>query len=285
MKKTIVIIIVVVLAAFAAAFLCIDKSQKDSAFPPKGEALRLATYNVGVFHKSGEDMTSEIAAMMRELDADVLSLNELDSCNTRNDCFQLADFCSQMGEWRYRFSKTIDFRDGSYGIGVAFRPSLDSLYSLTYVLPKGDGPEDRVASVVAFPSFVFISTHLDHTSAAARSLQIRSITDFVSEHFASSSQPVFLCGDFNAKLSSEEMQSMLQDWTLLSPTDEMTASIPTSSLGTYPADAPNRIIDYIFVFKNGASCRVTGGGICTHFDSADVTVTSDHLPVYVDVVI
>lgn len=270
------IILVVVLAAFAAAFLCIDKSQKDSAFPPKGEALRLATYNVGVFHKSGEDMTSEIAAMMRELDADVLSLNELDSCNTRNDCFQLADFCSQMGEWRYRFSKAIDYQGGAYGIGVAFRPTLDSLMTFTLTLPKGEGAEQRVASGVAFPSFVFISTHLDHTSVEARELQIESITGFVSEHFASSSQPVFLCGDFNARPDSDEILAMQEkDWTLLSPTDE----------GTFPADAPDRCIDYIFAYNNGASCRVTGGGVCNFFESADVNVTSDHRPVYVDVVI
>lgn len=268
--------VALLLAAGAAAYICFSKTQNDSAFPPKGKALRLATYNVGVFHKSGSDMVGEIAAMMRELDADVLSLNELDSCNRRHPSFQLADFSSQMGEWRYHFSKAIGYQGGAYGIGVAFRPILDSLMTFTLTLPKGKGAEQRVASGVVFPSFVFISTHLDHTSVEARKLQIESITGFVSEHFASSSQPVFLCGDFNARPDSDEILAMQkQDWTLLSPTGE----------GTFPADAPDRCIDYIFAYNNGASCRVKGGGVCNFFESADVTVTSDHRPVYVDVII
>lgn len=290
MWKKIILIAVLVLAAGTAAFLSFGKPLNDSGFPSKGKALRLVTYNVGAFHKSGSDMTSEIAAMMQELDADVLSLNELDSCNARHPSFQLAEFCSQMGEWRYRFSKAIDYQGGAYGIGVAFRPILDSLQTLTLSLPKADGAEQRVASVAVFPSFVFISTHLDHTSSNARTLQIQSITAFVSDHFASSDKPVFLCGDFNAKPSSEEIQGMADDWTLLSPQDEASgldadSASDSVAVGTFPADAPDRIIDYIFAFKNGATYRVTGGGICTHFASADVTLTSDHLPVYVDVVL
>ncbi len=290
MWKKIILIDVLVLAAGAAAFLSFGKPLNDSGFPSKGKALRLVTYNVGAFHKSGSDMTSEIASMMQELDADVLSLNELDSCNARHPSFQLAEFCSRMGEWRYRFSKAIDYQGGAYGIGVAFRPILDSLQTLTLSLPKADGAEQRVASVAVFPSFVFISTHLDHTSSNARTLQIQSITAFVSEHFASSGKPVFLCGDFNAKPSSAEIQAMMDDWTLLSPQDAILGSVADSAadsvaVGTFPADAPDRIIDYIFAFKNGVTYRVTGGGICTHFASADVTLTSDHLPVYVDVVL
>ena len=291
MWKKIILVAVLVLAAGAAAFLSFGKPLTDSEFPPKGKALRLVTYNVGAFHKSGSDMTSEIATIMQELGADVLSLNELDSCNARHPSFQLAEFCSRMGEWRYRFSKAIDYQGGAYGIGVAFRPILDSLQTLTLSLPKADGAEQRVASVAVFPSFVFISTHLDHTSSNARTLQIQSITAFVSEHFASSDKPVFLCGDFNAKPSSAEIQAMADDWTLLSPQDEASGSAADSAAdsdsvaaGTFPADAPDRIIDYIFAFKNGATYRVTGGGICTHFASADVTLTSDHLPVYVDVI-
>ena len=275
MKHKVLALSVFALAAAATAFLCLRRPS--GAFPPKGEALRLATYNVGVFHKSGADMVGEIAAMMRELDADVLSLNELDSCNARHPSFQLAEFCSQMGAWRYHFSKAIDYQGGAYGIGVAFRPILDSLTTLTLALPQGDGAERRSASLVVFPSFVFISTHLDHTSAEARKLQIESINAFVSEHFADSSLPVFLCGDFNARPDAGEIMGMMEDWTLLSP--------PMSGAGTYPADAPDRIIDYIFAYRNGASYSVTGGGICTRFDSTDVTLASDHLPVYVDVVL
>ena len=51
--------------------------------------LKIVHYNVGVFSKEIENSIPMIAGMMKELDADVISLNELDSCNLRHDTYQL----------------------------------------------------------------------------------------------------------------------------------------------------------------------------------------------------
>ena len=40
-------------------------------------------YNVGVFHKSGSSSLQMVSDMMKELQVDVISLNELDSVTTR----------------------------------------------------------------------------------------------------------------------------------------------------------------------------------------------------------
>lgn len=55
---------------------CSYKSQK---------ALRVVQYNVGAFAKEIENSIPMISDMMKELGADVISLNELDSCNRRHE--------------------------------------------------------------------------------------------------------------------------------------------------------------------------------------------------------
>nr|MCR4910094.1 hypothetical protein [Bacteroidales bacterium] len=61
--------------------------------------LTVVSYNVGVFNKYVKNSSPEVAAMMREIGADVVGLCELDSCsivrNQRRD--QLAEFVGQMG--------------------------------------------------------------------------------------------------------------------------------------------------------------------------------------------
>ena len=74
--------------------------------------LKIVHYNVGVFSKEIENSIPMIAGMMKELDADVISLNELDSCNLRHDTYQLRDFAEEMGGWDYRFVNALPYKGG-----------------------------------------------------------------------------------------------------------------------------------------------------------------------------
>jgi len=47
------------------------------------ETVRLVTYNAGTFNKYIADDYPLVAEMMREVGADAVCLNELDSCTTR----------------------------------------------------------------------------------------------------------------------------------------------------------------------------------------------------------
>lgn len=54
------------------------------------ETVRLVTYNAGTFNKYIADDYPLVAEMMREVGADAVCLNELDSCTTRTGgVFQL----------------------------------------------------------------------------------------------------------------------------------------------------------------------------------------------------
>ncbi|MBR1926211.1 MAG: endonuclease/exonuclease/phosphatase family protein [Bacteroidales bacterium] len=264
MKRT--VLIVTGLACLVLAAGCKDKG----AYPkPKG-ALRIVQYNVGVFSKEIDNSIPMVAAMMSELRADALSLNELDSCNTRHANHQASDLAAEMGGWNYRFSRAMPYREGAYGVGVAVPDEI--LGHMTVALPKDSGSEPRACCVVETPRYVLASTHLDHRSTEAAVLQAKTITDALKSRYGDSDKPVFLAGDLNSLPGSEVLSTLKKDWTVLSLEDN-----------TYPSDGANICIDYILRLDNKAKIEVVGAGVPAEFKSGDVAVASDHLPIYLDV--
>ena len=66
--------------------------------------LCVMTYNVGAFGKYKENSIPDVAAAVRAAGADIVSLNELDSCNRRHGTYQLEEFANAMGGWDYHFA-------------------------------------------------------------------------------------------------------------------------------------------------------------------------------------
>lgn len=233
--------------------------------------LTIATYNVGVFDKSGTNTTEMIASMMKEIGVQVLSMNELDSCTLRHPEYQLKEFADAMGGWNYNYAPAMSYQGGKYGIGIASAPDLKIVKKHSITLPKGDGSEQRALAVTVFDDFVFCSTHLDHRSADAQLEQAKLISAWAELFYGDSDKPVFLCGDLNAYPDSETIKLLKRDWTILSPLEF-----------TFSAKNPQKCIDYIMVYKNASGkVKVKESGIASRFNSGDVTVASDHLPVYV----
>jgi endonuclease/exonuclease/phosphatase family metal-dependent hydrolase len=139
---------------------------------------------------------------------------------------------------------------------------------------KGDRYEPRVCVVAETPEYVIASVHLDHSNDAVRVEQTEVITNDLLKRYKASRKPVFLCGDLNADPQSQTLKCFSKDWKIISRLDP-----------TYPSDNPEECIDYILVMKNKARYKVVKTAVCTELDSVDVTGTSDHLPVFVDVVI
>ena len=261
-----------------------ENSQEDQTGPetpetpdtpdtPDQETYRLGTYNVGNFNKTETNSTQMVSTMMKEIGVQALSMNELDYFNGRHNVDQIKAFAALMGGWNSFFAPAIDYRGGKYGIGVASAPELKVVRTEALTLPKGDGSEQRALAVVEFEPFVFASTHLDHKSADAQLAQAKTIEEWVENHYGTTDKPVFLCGDFNALPESATIGFMRGNWTILSPLEP-----------TYSAVKPSKCIDYIMVYKNAAAkVRKLDGRVCKEFYGGDVTVASDHLPVYVEV--
>ena len=244
-------------------------AERDKIVPPAEGAIRLATYNVGIFSKFMTNSTSMIADMMNELEVKAMALNELDSCNTRHNTYQLKEFADAMGNWNYNYSRAMAYEGGAYGEGLVSHPSLQVLNNHDVPLAKAGGREARTLAVSEFPDFVFCSTHLDHVSADARLAQAKELTAWVEATYGATDKPVFLAGDLNSKPDSEVMIYLNNDWTILTPLD-----YTISSLNPYAC------IDYIMVYKNASSrVKSLGGKVPMRFTKGDVKLASDHLPV------
>lgn len=236
--------------------------------PPTKDTIHLVTYNVGVFNKYIADDYPLVAEMMREVGADAVCLNELDSCTTRTgDVFQLERIARLMGDWDYRFGSAMPYRGGSYGEGIMTRERI--LDHFAVALPRGEGAEPRVLTVAELPRYVIATTHLDHTSAAAQREQIAIINRVMRERYGKAKKPVFLGGDLNATPDSKTILELQKEWTIRTPVDA----------GTYPSDVPTKCIDYILQFNNGVACQVIEARVLNHFEAGDVARASDHRPV------
>ena len=237
--------------------------------------LRLAHYNVGVFGKTEASSIDVIADMMKEIEADVVSLNELDSCTTRTGLVdQLAVMSEKMGDWGSHYASAMPYRGGAYGIGVTFNPKFKVVRQEKVPLPKFDGAEPRALAVVEFEDFIFATCHLDYTTEASQLGQVAVINEYADSVYREAEKPFFLCGDFNCEPGSAPISLMQQTWSLISATDL-----------TYPADNPRKCIDYIFVRPGKSQVKVRESKVYTGFATGDVKTDSDHLPVFADVVI
>ena len=257
----------------------------------QGKVLRLATYNVGAFSKEKESSVELVADLMSAAGVDVLSFNEVDSCATRTGAVdQRLLLAKAMGErdadgagpWGGRFFKAMDFQGGGYGSGIVSSPLLKTVATYCVPLAQGDGTEPRVCGVIEYEDFVFATTHLDYLKDEVSSSQAAIITSWMKARYGSSSKPVFVCGDFNALPSSGTVKGFEKDWNRLSVRTD-----------TYSAVKPFECIDYIFQLKNGApAVKVLDAGYCSGVEPGDgcvfdtrYKVASDHLPIWIDVVL
>lgn len=273
----------------AASLLMLVSCAEEGIYPRKSRGtVRIVSYNVGVFGKF--DLSSEkyTAGLMNELQADVIALQELDSCTTRSgvERFQPEVFAGEMGEqWDYTYAAALkSYKEGSYGIGEVWNTDkLKAVKKFHVMLPKGEAKETRALAVVEYENMVVASTHLNgHASSLAPSAEI--ITNTLVGLYGNTDKPVFLCGDFNARPDNPVIIHLQNDWTILSA--EGATGVGGKNRGREVntiEDVLGGCIDYIMILKNDAKYELVNKGICFKFETGDVFESSDHLPVYVDV--
>jgi len=231
-------------------------------------------YNVGAFRKYDSSSIEAVARVVREMKADAVTFNEVDSCTTRTGKVdQMAAFAGEMGEWNRYYAAAMPYRGGAYGVGVASRPELEIVRQDRIALPKLDGHEPRAVAVVEYKDFVLCSTHLDLTLESQLG-QVKVINHYIDSLCADCGKPVFLGGDFNCFPDSEPVALLKETWTLLTP-----------ETVSFPSHAPDICIDYIFVRPNGRKVTVKETSIPQTLQTADLSTASDHLPVALTVTI
>ena len=248
--------------------------QNNDKADTREVTFTMVQYNVGVFSKFDGSDVAAVADAVKEMAADVVTLNELDSCATRTgNVYQLKEFAKAMGDWKYHYASAMPYQGGAYGVGVASRPEWNIVRTDKVILPKYDGQEPRALAVVEYDDFVICSTHLDLTEQAQLG-QVASICNYINTHYADCRKPIFLGGDFNCLPDSRPMAYLRQSWALLTPRTE-----------TYPSTEPKKSIDFILVKKNGNIVDVERTSVPRTLQTVDLATASDHLPVVLTVTI
>ena len=256
-----------------------DKYGDRAVIPPKGQSLRVMTYNIygarATSPANAADLDA-IAEVIRRQNPDFVTLNEVDVFTNRTgkDVHQARDLAEKLGmEWH--FSKAIDRDGGEYGDAVLSKYPI--LEKRSYRLPcAAEQPgEDRSLCVIRVQidgkDLYVASTHLDHLSGDASRLvqatEIRRIRDPELEG------DLILCGDLNAIPSSNVIATMTSFLTNTGPIDQY----------TFPSDDPSRKIDYIMY----APIEHFGVQNCQVVSRGDQQVggvdASDHRPVIADI--
>ena len=251
-----------------------DKYGDRAVIPPKGQSLRVMTYNIygarATSPANAADLDA-IAEVIRRQNPDFVTLNEVDVFTNRTgkDVHQACDLAEKLGmEWH--FSKAIDRDGGEYGDAVLSKYPI--LEKRSYRLPcAAEQPgEDRSLCVIRVQidgkDLYVASTHLDHLSGDASRLvqatEIRRIRDTELEG------DLILCGDLNAIPSSNVIATMTSFLTNTGPIDQY----------TFPSDDPSRKIDYI-MYAPIEHCQVVSRGD----QQVGGVDASDHRPVIADI--
>ena len=248
-----------------------DKYGDRAVIPPKGQSLRVMTYNIygarATSPANAADLDA-IAEVIRRQNPDFVTLNEVDVFTNRTgkDVHQACDLAEKLGmEWH--FSKAIDRDGGEYGDAVLSKYPI--LEKRSYRLPcAAEQPgEDRSLCVIRVQidgkDLYVASTHLDHLSGDASRLvqatEIRRIRDTELEG------DLILCGDLNAIPSSNVIATMTSFLTNTGPIDQY----------TFPSDDPSRKIEHFGV----QNCQVVSRGD----QQVGGVDASDHRPVIADI--
>lgn len=209
----------------------------SAAMAADGLRLRVLNYNV----RAGSLTTlDDLAAFINSQQADFVALQEVDVMTSRrnapamNGKNMVAELAARTGMLGY-FGRTIDFAGGYYGIAILSKYPCVTVETVN--LPNPCATEPRVflrgvADIDSAHRVAFASVHLDVKSPQTRLLQ----SEFITGKFLSDSIPTIIGGDFNAKPGEcciELFNRYMDD-------------VSGSEL-TFPADNPDRKIDYIFV--------------------------------------
>lgn len=227
------------------------------------DTVRVLSYNIR--HGAGMDDSVDLrraAAVIVAQHPDVVLLQEIDYRTERTGGVDQPRVLAELTGLPYHaFGRFMDYRGGQYGMAVlSATPILDST---THVLPEGEEPRSVLAARIrpkpSLPELVFVDVHLYRTEAE-RLAQARRVV----EVFATETRPVLLVGDFNSQPGDSVLALLSRHWFM--------PRKPREAHFTFPADRPDREIDFVF-YRPAERFRLL------EYRVIDERVASDHRPV------
>ncbi|TPQ19273.1 endonuclease/exonuclease/phosphatase family protein [Streptomyces sporangiiformans] len=268
--------------------------------------MRVVTWNVWWRFGPWERRQKAVLAVLRELQPDVVGLQEVWACGGENLARWLADELGLHWTWAAseapeRWQRRLGDATVDFGCAVLSRwPVVDRA---VVRLPAPEGDDDGRLGLYArldAPGHPvpFFTTHLTSTTdgSAVRCAQVRVLAGFVAAHRGGTAFPPVLTGDFNAWPDSDEIrliggyktapvvpgQVLFDTWEYADP-GAPSATWDAANPYVAPAFPPSVRIDYIHVGPPGPgglghvrSVRRAGDG------PVDGVWPSDHAAVVAD---
>ncbi len=237
-------------------------SQSDH---PARSTLRVLTYNI--HHGEGLDGRLDlqrIAEAINRVNPDLVALQEVDRGTKRSGQADEPAILADLTGMQVVFEKNIDYDGGDYGNAVLSRWPIND--HVNHPLPSYYDGEQRGLLEVHIQwqdrPITFFATHFDHRPDDAERL---ASVDFLRQQILKqSSNFIVVAGDLNATPDSRVMENLrgfLVD--TYDPSDDPGV--------TFPADQPDRCIDYIL--------HVPDTGLkCIESRVLEEPVASDHRP-------
>jgi endonuclease/exonuclease/phosphatase family metal-dependent hydrolase len=239
--------------ALAALLLCVACGDADA--PPDGagatapDTLRVLAYNI--HHGAGNDEVLDldrIAALIRDLEPDIVALQEVDRVVERTDGVDQAAVLGELTGMTPVFGEFMPYQGGSYGQAVL--SAWPVVESWNHRLPDGAEPRSSVSVRVRSPDtgreIVLADIHFYRTEEE-RLAQALTLDRLLRETAAvaaaapggGAGPPAILAGDFNSEPGTAVMDTLAALGWHVVPKD--------GSPLTFRSDEPVREIDFVMV--------------------------------------
>jgi endonuclease/exonuclease/phosphatase family metal-dependent hydrolase len=241
------------------------------------EEIRVVTYNI--HHGEGTDRKFDlkrIANVLLAVEPDIIALQEVDQGTRRAGGVDQPAELARLTGMKVVFGRNIDFEGGGYGTAVLTKIPIRSQKSVklkSFYAPTADNPEQRGVQVLELgekdgPGLLFLNTHLDYRPPDdERMASAATINELIEKR---SNELAILAGDLNAMPDSNPMEEFRKQWKIAGMQAEA-KSPSTSPLLTYPAEKPEKWIDYVLV-RPAEKWKVI------EVRALDEPVASDHRP-------
>jgi phospholipase D1/2 len=228
--------------------------------------LRVASYNVhGCRGSDGRRDVGRIVRILREIDADVIGLQEVESRHGRSDIDQAEEFAAALGMRCIEGPLLHHVQRGWYGNALLTRLEVSAVRRVLFERHGGEARGAIVCDLRAQGGACWrvMTTHLDLHSRHRRA-QFETLLD---ELVPTTRPPTVLMGDFNEWWPRSRGLAALRRHAELPPAPR-----------TFPSWLPVLALDRIAL----SGCRLQGT-IRAHLTPL-TRRASDHLPIFADLV-
>ena len=230
------------------------------------KTFRVMTYNI--HHGEGLDGKIDllrIAEVIKREGADIMALQEVDKGVERTARRDLPAELAALTGMTAVFSNNHPYQGGEYGNAILTRFTVKSWTNSYYKMLRPGEQRGLLQLVldVHGSELVFMNTHIDYRGDDSERLM--NIPELHTLAKGYGGRPMIVCGDFNDTPGSRtylKMKEQFRDtWELIGKGDGL----------SYPAEKPNKRIDYIWLSQDAALEPLKAW--------IPQTDASDHLPV------